>query len=133
MKEQVVMNIILWVLQVVFGLFFLFVGVMHFVLPPNLPAMMGWMYELPSGLHGVSGILEILGGLGLILPGLFRTQTRLTPLAALGLVFVMIGAAVWHITRGELQNVVQNLVVAALLGFVAYGRWKLSPLKDRNA
>lgn len=126
------MNIILWVLQIVFGLFFLFVGVMHFVLPPNLPPMMGWMYELPSGLHVVSGILEILGGLGLILPGLFRTQTRLTPLAALGLVFVMVGAAVWHITRGEAQNVVQNLVVAALLGFVAYGRWKLSPLKDRN-
>jgi uncharacterized membrane protein len=133
MKEQVVMNIILWVLQILFGLFFLFVGVMHFVLPPNLPAMMGWMYELPRGLHVVSGILEILGGLGLILPGLFRTQTRLTPLAALGLVFVMIGAAVWHITRGEFQNVVQNLVVAALLGFVAYGRWKLSPLKDKNA
>jgi uncharacterized membrane protein YphA (DoxX/SURF4 family) len=132
MKEQVVMNIVLWVLQIVFGLFFLFVGVMHFVLPPNLPAMMSWMYELPSGLHEVSGILEILGGLGLILPGLFRTQTRLTPLAALGLVFVMVGAAVWHITRGEAQNVVQNLVIAALLGFVAYGRWKLSPLKDRN-
>lgn len=127
------MNIVLWVLQIVFGLFFLFVGVMHFVLPPNLPAMMGWMYELPSSLHVVSGILEILGGLGLILPGLFRIQTRLTPLAALGLVFVMVGAAVWHITRGEAQNVVQNLVVAALLGFVAYGRWKLSPLKDRNA
>jgi uncharacterized membrane protein YphA (DoxX/SURF4 family) len=126
------MNIILWVLQIVFGLFFLFIGVMHFVLPPNLPAMMSWMYELPSGLHVVSGILEILGGLGLILPGLFRTQTRLTPLAALGLVFVMVGAAVWHITRGEAQNVVQNLVIAALLGFVAYGRWKLSPLKDRN-
>ena len=44
----------------------------------------------------------------------------------------MAGAAVWHITRGEFQNVVQNLVVAALLGFVAYGRWKLSPLKDRK-
>jgi uncharacterized membrane protein YphA (DoxX/SURF4 family) len=132
MKEQVSMNIILWVLQNVVGLFFLYIGVQHFVLPPNLPAMMSWMYELPTGLHMVSGILEILGGLGLILPGLFRIQTRLTPLAALGLVFVMAGAAVWHITRGEFQNVVQNLVVAALLGFVAYGRWKLSPLKDRN-
>jgi putative oxidoreductase len=126
------MNLILWILQIVFGVFFLFVGVQHFVMPPNLPAMMGWMYELPAGLHVVSGILEILGGLGLILPGLFRVQTRLTPLAALGLVFVMGGAAVWHITRGEFQNVVQNLVVAGLLGFVAYGRWKLSPLKDRN-
>ena len=126
------MNIVFWVLQILFGLFFLFVGVQHFILPPNLPAQMAWMYELTPGLHVVSGVLEILGGLGLLLPGLFRIQTRLTPLAALGLVFVMLGAAGWHITRGEVQNVVQNLIFAALLAFVAYGRWKSYPLKDRN-
>ncbi|MFZ1267494.1 MAG: DoxX family protein, partial [Anaerolineae bacterium] len=75
----------------------------------------------------------ILGGLGLILPGLTRIQTRLTPLAALGLAIVMVGAAAWHTTRGEFPNVIMNIVVAALMGFVAYGRWKLRPLKDRAA
>jgi uncharacterized membrane protein YphA (DoxX/SURF4 family) len=127
------MNVVLWVLQILFGVFFLFVGVQHFILSPDLPAQMAWMYELPGGLHVVSGILEILAGLGLILPGLLRIRTRLTSLAAFGLVFVMLGAAVWHITRGEFQNVVQNLVIAALLGFVAYGRWKLSPLREASS
>lgn len=127
------MNIFLWVLQVLFGVFFLFNGIEHFTLPPDLPAQMAWMYDLPSGLHLFSGTAEILGGLGLILPGLTRIQTRLTPLAALGLAIVMVGAAAWHITRGEFPNVIMNIVVAALMGFVAYGRWKLRPLKDRAA
>ncbi len=127
------MNIVLWILQVLLGLYFLFVGVMHFVLPPDLPAMMNWMYELPPALHTISGILEILAGLGLILPGLTGIQPRLTPLAALGLVFVMFGAAFWHITRGEITNVVSNLVIAAIAAFIAYGRWKLVPLKARGS
>jgi len=61
--------------------------------------------------------------LGLILPGLTKTQTRLTPLAVAGLVLLMIGAAVFHIARGEAPNIVQNVILAVLAGFVAYGRW----------
>ena len=82
------------------------------------------MYDLAPGLHYFSGAAEILAGLGLILPGLFKSYTWLTPLAAAGLVLVMLGAAVFHITRGEYPNVVQNIILAALAAFVAYGRWK---------
>lgn len=127
------MNILLWVLQALLGLQFFFVGIMHFIVPPGLPAMMSWMYELPTALHYFSGTAEILAALGLILPGLTRIQTRLTPLAALGLVFVMAGAVVFHITRGELPNIFLNLILTGLAGFVAYGRWKISPLKDKGA
>ena len=91
------------------------------------------MYELSPALHWFSGTAEILGGLGLILPGLTKIQTRLTPLAGAGLVLVMVGAIVWHLSRGEVQNIAFNVVLAVLVGFVAYGRWKLSPLADRNA
>jgi uncharacterized membrane protein len=126
------MNIVLWVLQVLLGIYFLFVGVNHFIIPPGLPAAMSWMYELSPALHWISGIAEILGGLGLILPGLVRRYTFLTPLAALGLVLVMIGAAIFHITRGEVQNIGMNVVLALLMAFVAYGRWKLRPLQDRS-
>ena len=105
---------------------------MHFIVPPNLPAPMLWMYDLSPLLHIVSGTAEILGGLGLILPGVTKIQTRLTPLAASGLALVMILAIVYHIGRGEVGNLVMNLILAALLAFVAYGRWRLSPLKDRN-
>lgn len=127
------MNIVLWILQVLLGIYFLFVGVNHFIVPPGLPGPMSWMYELPTGLHFFSGTAEILGGLGLILPGLTKIQTRLTPLAAAGLVLVMVGAMVWHVQRGEVANIFVNLLLAVLAGFVAYGRWRLSPLPDRNA
>ena len=46
---------------------------------------------------------------------------------------VMIGAAIFHITRGETQNIVQNIILGALLAFVAFGRWKLRPLEDRSS
>jgi uncharacterized membrane protein len=126
------MNILLWILQFILGIYFFVTGMLHFILPPNLPAQLGWMYDLPSILHYISGVAEILGGLGLILPGLTRIQTRLTPLAAVGLVLVMLGAIVYHITRGEMQNLVMNIVLAALLTFVAYMRWRSHPLRDRG-
>ena len=125
------MNIALWVLQALLGVYFFFTGVIHFIVPPGLPAPMAWMYELSPALHYFSGAAALLAGLGLILPGLTKIQTRLTPLAAVGLVLVMLGAAAWHIPRGEVQNIVMNLILAGLAGFVAYGRWKLKPLAGR--
>jgi len=127
------MNVLLWVLQVLFGVYFVAIGVSHFIVPPGLPAMMGWMYELSPALHWFSGTAEILGGLGLILPGLTKIQTRLTPLAGAGLVLVMLGALTWHLQRGETQNIMFNVVLALIVGFIAYGRWKLSPLADKDA
>jgi len=126
------MNIFLWILQVIFGLYFIFVGFMHFSPPPGLPPMMAWMYELTPTLHYFSGAAEILGGLGLILPGLFKIRTNLIPLAALGLAIVMAGATVYHITRGEMGNIVLNLVNAAILLFIAYSRWKTHPIPEKN-
>lgn len=122
------MNSFLWLLQIVLALYFGSVGVMHFIVPPGLPAQLGWMYELSPALHYVSGTAEILAALGLVLPGLTRIQPRLTTLAALGLVLVMIGAAVWHAGRGELSSQVMNGVLALAAGFLAYGRWRLRPL-----
>jgi len=125
------MNILLWVLQVLLAVFVTFTGVIHFVLPPNLPAPLQWMYDLSPSLHAITGAAELLAAVGLILPGLTRIQTRLTPLAAFGLVLVMLGAIVFHISRGEILNAVVDLVFAALASFVAYGRWRISPLSER--
>jgi uncharacterized membrane protein YphA (DoxX/SURF4 family) len=91
------------------------------------------MYELPTTLHVVAGVAEILGGLGLVLPGLTRIRPELTPPAALGLVVVMVGAAAWHLTRGEVPNVAMNFVLGALAAFVAYGRWRIRPLARQAA
>jgi uncharacterized membrane protein len=126
------MNVFLWILQIVLGIYFLAIGIMHFIIPPGLPSAMAWMYELSPSLHYISGIAEILGGLGLILPAVTRIQTRLVPLAALGLSLVMVGAIVYHATRGEYQNIGLNVLLLAATAFVAYGRWKLVPLQDRS-
>src|SRR5262245_38763003 len=125
------MNKLLWVLQILLSVFVTATGVIHFVLPPNLPAPLQWMYDLSPSLHAITGAAELLAAMGLILPGLTRIQPRLTPLAALGLVLLMLGAIVFHISRGETLNAVLNVVVTAVAAFVAYGRWRTSPLSDR--
>lgn len=122
-------NRVLRVLQWVFGLYFIVFGVMHFVVPEGLPEVLEWMYDLDPTLHYVTGVAEILGGLGLILPGLTGVAPDLTPWAASGLGVVMVGAMIYHAGRGEILNIVLNVVVAAVMAYIAYGRWRLSPLQ----
>ncbi len=124
-------NTFLWILQIFFGVYFIVIGIMHFVVPEGLPAPMEWMYDLSDTLHIVSGVAEILGGIGLILPGLTKIMPELTVYAALGLAVVMVGAVVYHIGREEYQNIVTNLVIAGIMGYLAYARWKLTPLEGR--
>lgn len=121
-------NRILWILQWVFGLYFIAIGVMHFVVPEGLPAQMGWMYELSDTMHAITGVAEILGGLGLILPGVTGIRPELTIAAAIGLLVVMIGAFVWHIGREEVQNMGFNVFIALVMVYIAYGRARLAPL-----
>lgn len=118
---------VLTVLQWVVGLYFIAIGVTHFIVPEGLPEMMGWMYELDDTLHWISGTAEILGGLGLILPGLTKTRPELTTYAAIGLLLVMIGALIWHASRGESQPIMFNVVLALILSYIAYGRARLAP------
>jgi uncharacterized membrane protein len=121
-------NRILWVLQWLFGLYFIAVGVMHFIVPEGLPQMMEWMYDLDPSVHYIVGVAEILGGLGLILPAVTGKATGLVPLAALGLVVVMVGALIWHAPRAEALQMGNNAFLALVMLYIAYGRWRLAPL-----
>lgn len=126
------MNRILWILQFVLGIYFVAAGVIHFVVPEGLPAPMEWMYDLSPTVHALAGTAEIVGGLGLILPGLLGIRPQLTVWAALGLTLVMVSAAVWHFGREEWTSLVGNVISSAALLFVAYGRAKLEPLPART-
>ena len=126
------MNRALWILQIVLGVYFVAIGVMHFIVPDGLPETLSWMYDLSDTLHLISGTAEILGGLGLILPAVTGIRTELVPLAAAGLMLVMAGAVIYHLGRGEALNIVLNLVMIALLGFVAYGRYQVHPHTPRT-
>lgn len=127
------MNRALWILQVVLGVYFVAIGVLHFIVPDGLPGTLSWMYDLSDTLHVISGIAEILGGLGLILPAVTGIRTELVPLAAAGLMLVMAGAVIYHLGRGEALNIFTNVVLIALLGFVAYGRSQVHPHTPRAA
>lgn len=111
-----------------FGLYFIAIGVLHFVVPEGLPAPLEWMYDLSDTMHAITGVAEILGGLGLILPGITGIRPELTIAAAVGLLVVMIGALVWHVGREEFQNMGFNVFLALVMAYIAYGRARLAPL-----
>lgn len=119
---------VLWILQWVFGLYFIGVGINHFLLPEGLPSFIEWMYDLSDGQHTVAGTAEILGGLGLILPSLTKIQPKLTVLAAFGLIVVMVGAIAWHVGREEWMAIGSNVLNIVILGYIAYGRSRLAPI-----
>ena len=123
------MNILLWIIQILLALLFLFAGGMKLVVPADLlmaNAPPG-STEFPALFLKFIGLVEVLGGLGLILPGVFRRRPELTPLAAAGLVIVMIGAVVITAKDHGIAPAVTPLIVGLLCAFVAYGRWKLKP------
>ena len=126
------MNIVLWIIQVLLALLFLFAGGMKLILPIDVLTSMGPpnQVQLPGLFIKFIGVCEVLGALGLILPGLFRVKTWLTPLAAAGLVIIMIGAVAVSLKLG-IGAAVFPFVVGLLLAFVAYGRWRLAPLSQR--
>jgi uncharacterized membrane protein YphA (DoxX/SURF4 family) len=120
----------LWVVQALLAAVFLFAGVMKFVM--SVEEMTRQMPMPGAFLHFI-GAAEIAGALGLILPGLFRIRTGLTPLAAAGLVIIMIGATVVSFKLGGAASALIPLVVGLLAAFVAYGRWRLAPLPSQPA
>jgi uncharacterized membrane protein YphA (DoxX/SURF4 family) len=119
------MNLALWIVQVLLALLFLWAGGIKFILP--IEEMTKQMpVPLPGLFLRFIGVCEVLGALGLILPGLLRIRPGLTPLAAAGLVIIMIGATVLTLAGGDIALALIPLVVGLLSAFVAYGRWRLT-------
>ena len=118
------MTYALWIVQGLLALIFLFSGGMKLVLP--LEALTGQM-PLPGLFVRFVGVAEVLGAIGLILPGLLGIRPGLTPLAAVGLVIIIIGATAFTLASGEVAPVLIPLVVGLLSALVAYGRWRLAP------
>jgi hypothetical protein len=110
----------LWILQWLLAALFLFTGGIKLVLP--IEAMTKQM-PLPGWFLRFVGVAEVLGALGLILPGLLRIRPSLTQLAASGLVIIMIGAMVLTLKISAAQALLP-LAVGLLLSFVAYSRWR---------
>lgn len=121
------MNILLWIIQGLLALLFVFSGSMKFVMSveqmnEQAPVVLPGLF-----LHFI-GVCEILGGIGLILPSLLRIQPGLTPLAAAGLAIITAGATVITLMGPTKGVAVLPFVTCLLCIFVAYGRWRVAPI-----
>ena len=114
----------LWVAQALLALLFLFAGVSKLVLP--IEAMAGPV-AFPGWFLRFIGMAETFGAIGLILPWLFRVCPELTPLAAAGLVIIMIGATVVTLIGGLGPGALMPFAAGALAAWVAYGRSRFTP------
>ena len=118
----------LWSIQWILASLFLVAGAEKLVLPMEDVAQ---QFGMPVNFLLFIGCMEMLGALGLILPGLLKIQTGLTPLAAAGLVPIMVGAVVITIQAYGLLMALIPFTTGCLAGFVAYGRWRIAPLPGK--
>jgi uncharacterized membrane protein YphA (DoxX/SURF4 family) len=118
-------NVTLWVVQGLLASLFLFAGVMKLVLP--VEAMAGPV-ALPGLFLRFIGVCEALGAVGLILPGLLRIHQELTPVAAAGLVIIMVGATVITMMGGSIAPAAVPFIVGVLAASIAYGRTRTAQL-----
>ena len=118
------MNIALWIIQILLALLFLFAGGSKLVMSTETLQRLASpnQVQLPMLFIRFIGVVEVLGALGLVLPGLLRIKKGLTPLAAIGLTIVMIGAVIIVMAGDGIKMAITPLIVLLLCVFVAYGR-----------
>ena len=119
-------NVLLWVIQGLLAALFLFAGAMKLTMPI---AALTSQSPLPGGFLRFIGVVEVLGAIGLILPAATGILRGLTPLAAAGLVVIMIGATGLTLADGNVAPALIPLVVGVLSAFVAYKRSTLQTAK----
>ena len=119
------MNVVLWIVAGLLAAAFLTAGVMKLSQPKAKLAASGmaWTEDFSTGTVKLIGTLELLAGIGLILPAVLDIAPVFVPLAALGLVLVMASAMVVHARRKEPQAIVLNVVLLLLAAFVVWGRF----------
>jgi len=120
------MNIVLWILAALLAAVFLAAGSMKLAQPKQKLAAsssMAWTEQFSPGMIKTIGALEVLAAVGLILPAALDIVPVLVPLAAVGLVLLMVGAAITHARRSESRAIVTNVVLILLAGVVAWGRF----------
>jgi putative oxidoreductase len=131
-RKMFALTIALWAAQLVLAVMFGMGGFMKMTAPVDtLVQTVPWSADMPVALVRFIGASELAGALGLLLPALTRIKPALTPLAALGLATIMLLAALFHITRGELAALPWNIGLGALALFVAWGRTRRAPIPPR--
>ncbi|MFD2934063.1 DoxX family protein [Spirosoma flavum] len=131
-KKSKTLHIALWIVQALVALVFIGTGLFKSVTPiPTLAGMWPWAGEYPNLLR-LTGVIDLCGGIGIVLPALTRIKPELTVLAALGCAVLLMCAIGFHLSRGEAANTPFNLVMLALVLFVFWGRRMKAPINPRG-
>jgi hypothetical protein len=124
-KPSKKMNTVLWIAQLLLAIGLVFGGIMKLFHPiEELATMWTWTGDVPEQVVRITGIIDLIGAIGLIFPGVIRLPA-LVPTAAIGVLLLMICASVFHISRGEESQIGVNIVFGVIAAFIAWGRRNL--------
>jgi len=122
------MNIALWIVAGVFGIAYVAGGIVKLTMPyEKYAAKLGWPEDFTPGNVRFMGVVEILGGIGLVLPGLVGVAPVLVPIAASCMALYMAGAITERLRRGEYKELLGDLLFLAAMIFIAWGRFAIEP------
>ena len=123
------MNSALWLAQTLLAASLIWSSFMKLSQPvEKLSSMWPWTAEVSPLLITFTAVVDLFAAVGLTLPSLLRIQPRLTPIAAMGLILLMICASVFHISRGEAAKIGPNIIFALIAVFITWGRFRKVPI-----
>ncbi|WP_439407779.1 DoxX family protein [Bradyrhizobium sp. DASA03076] len=123
----------LWAAQILIAFAFVGAGLVKLTTPiPQLAAMMPWAGQYSETFVRSIALVDLAGGIGILLPALTRILPRLTVLAALGCSVLQVIALAFHLSRGEAEVTPLNIVLLALSLFVLWGRNSKAPIAPRR-
>jgi uncharacterized membrane protein len=120
------MNVALWIVAGALAVAFTIGGVSKLIIPREKIATLPggrWVEGVSPEFVKATGVIDLLGAAGLILPAAFDIAPLLVPLAAVGIVLLMIGASLVRLRFGSAKAIPGDLVYLALAAFVAWGRF----------
>jgi hypothetical protein len=118
------MNVTLWVIQVFIAVVLAATGAIKLTQPRlSLQGRMAWVVDASDAQVKGIGVLEVLAAIGLVAPPILHIATFLTPLAAVGVIFLMTGAMATHVRIGERDRIWVNVLLLVLAAVVAVGRF----------
>lgn len=132
-KAGIILKSALWLAQAFVSFMFCFSAYLKLFSPlPELAKMgMLWPSEVSPAFLTFIGLVDLAGGIGILLPALTRIQPRLTVLAALGCSVLQVLASAFHASRGEFSALPLNAILLTLSLFILWGRSKRAPITPR--
>lgn len=131
-KQSKALNVLLWIAQGLIALTLIWAAYAKLLQPIEETAkMLPWALDNPK-LLTFTGIIDLLGGIGIILPAALKIQPKLSVYAAYGTIVLMIAASIFHVSRGESSLIGMNIFFFMLAVFVVWGRTKKAPVLPKQ-